>query len=401
MIPLGQFSRLPLPLASDVAIYLNDLLIPLLLLISSVYLIGIKKRFDLPPFWGLLFFWVTLGFLGSIFSLAVGFLSGSQVLIGSLYLIRFIEYVFLYAAIYNLAKIYGRPFIQTSLFLMIGSGFIFATLGLLQYKYFPDFSQFAGFGWDPHFYRVLSTFFDPNFAGLFLTLTLILMIATILLTSVNRLLKLLLTVMMPVIGLAIVLTFSRSSYLALVVGLAVVSFFKSIKIILAGLILACLILLFIPRVQERVIGAINIDETAKLRLENYSKTLVIVKDHWITGVGFDNFRYAQSHYGFLSDKRGVLGTGGHSGSGSDSSLLLVFATTGILGLTVFLIFLGSIFYQSIKLFWQKTATSKALHLAVLASLSAIAIHCQFVNSFFYPWIMLWFFTLLGLTYGET
>lgn len=400
LIPLGQFSRLPLGLNGDVAVYLNDLLIPLFLLLAFVYLIGIKKRFLVPPFLGLLFFWIGFGLLGSIFSLALGFLESSQVLVGSLYLLRFTEYILLYAAIYNLAKIYGSSFSKTALSLMIASGSIFAILGLLQFKYFPDFSQFAGLGWDPHYYRVLSTFFDPNFAGLFLTLTLILIIATILLAPVSKLTRLFLGMLLSVIGLAIVLTFSRSTYLALATGLTVVSFFKSKRIILAGLIFALLIFLFVPRVQERVIGALNIDETAKLRLENYSKTLVIVKDHWLTGVGFDNFRYAQSYYGFLSDKRGVEGTGGHSGSGSDSSLLLVLATSGIFGFAVFLIFLGCVFIKSIKLFYQSTGYQKVLFLTIIASLSAIIVHSQFVNSFFYPWIMLWFFTLLGITYGS-
>ena len=400
LIPLGQFSRLPLGLNGDVAVFLNDLLIPLFLLLAFVYLIGIKKRFLVPPFLGLLFFWVMLAFLGCIFSLAFGFLGSSQVLVGSLYLLRFTEYILLYAAIYNLAKIYDSSFSKTTLSLMITSGFIFAILGLLQFKYFPDFSQFAGLGWDPHYYRVLSTFFDPNFAGLFLTLTLILIIATILLAPVSKLARLFLGMFLSVIGLAIVLTFSRSTYLALATGLTVVSFFKSKKIILAGLILALLIFLFVPRVQERVTGALNIDETAKLRLENYSKTLLIIEDHWLIGVGFDNFRYAQGYYGFLSDKRGVEGTGGHSGSGSDSSLLLVLATSGVFGFAVFLIFLGCVFIKSIKLFYQSTGYQKVLFLTVLASLSAIIVHSQFVNSFFYPWIMLWFFTLLGITYGS-
>lgn len=400
MIPLGQFSRLPLSLSGEVAVYLNDLLIPLFLLFSLVYFIGVKKRFSIPPFFGLLLLWMALGILGSVFSAAVGFLSVTQIVTGFLYLVRFFEYILLYTVIFNLTKTNDAGFLKHVIAIMICSGFIFAILGLLQFKYFPDFSQFAGLGWDPHFYRVLSTFFDPNFAGLFLTLTLILIIATILLVRMNKLLTLLLAAVLPIIGLTIVLTFSRSTYLALVVGLTVISFFKSKKIILGSLILVLLIFLFVPRVQDRVIGALNIDETAKLRLENYSRTLTIIKNHWLTGVGYNNFRYAQGFYGFLNDKRGVLGTGGHSGSGSDSSLLLVFATTGVLGLIVFLIFLGSIFYKSIKLFYQLEGHKKALHLSVLASLSAIIIHSQFVNSFFYPWIMLWFFTLLGITYGS-
>lgn len=395
LIPLGQFSRLPIPFGDDVSLYLNDLLIPLFLFLFFINFLALKKKLEIPPFLGLWFLWLGLGLLGTTASLALGFLPLNQAIVGFLYWIRFLQYPLFFAAVFNLAKD-RTDFVKTCITLMIYSGLVFAFLGFLQYRFFPDFSSLVENGWDPHYYRVLSTFFDPNFAGLFLTLAFLLIASKVLLFPKNWLLWVL---GLFWIGAAIVLTFSRSTYLALATGLTVLGFLKAKKIIISAFIIGILVFLFVPRVQERVIGAINLDETAKLRLENYSKTLTIVKDYWLTGVGFNNFRFAQSYYGFFQEKRGVEQPSGHSGSGSDSSLLLVLATTGIFGLLVFIGLIGNIAYKSYKLYQNGNTQQKFLSLSLLSSLSAIIIHSQFVNSFFYPWIMLWLFLLLGLTYG--
>ena len=83
--------------------------------------------------------------------------------------------------------------------------------------------------------------------------------------------------------------------------------------------------------------------------------------------------------------------GGHSGSGSDSSILLVAATTGIIGLFTFIYLLFAlltIFLKNLK--------SDYLKLATTSSFLALLVHSQFVNSFFFPQIMLLFWVLVGL-----
>ena len=46
--------------------------------------------------------------------------------------------------------------------------FIFANIlfGLIQYFFWPDFTYFNISQWDPHLYRLVSTFFDPTFTAL-------------------------------------------------------------------------------------------------------------------------------------------------------------------------------------------------------------------------------------------
>ena len=118
------------------------------------------------------------------------------------------------------------------------------------------------------------------------------------------------------------------------------------------------------------------------RLENWKKGLEIIKDQPLFGVGFNTLRYAQKDYGFLTSNWRKT----HAGAGLDSSLLFVWATTGLTGLIVFLYFLKGVF--------------KTKSLVIKASLLALIAHSFFNNTLFYPWVIIWFWLILGLEKSE-
>lgn len=121
------------------------------------------------------------------------------------------------AAYFTFAGSVGVVFIKKSLvirWLLVITGGIIAMLGLLQYAFLPDTRFLQTLGWDDHYYRLLGTFLDPNFAGMALVLTLL---ATI---SLHRHMpKSWLISLLILLVVCIALTFSRSSYLALAVAL--------------------------------------------------------------------------------------------------------------------------------------------------------------------------------------
>ncbi|MCA9390579.1 O-antigen ligase family protein, partial [candidate division WWE3 bacterium] len=202
-------------------------------------------------------------------------------------------------------------------------------------------------------------------------------------------------------GIAVVITFSRSSYIAFIAAVGLLGTIKSRKLLLLFIAFALASFIFIPRVQTRVIGALEIDETAKVRLEVYDRTFAIIaEDPWF-GVGFNAFRYAQDREGYFRDERGVNDYGGHAGAGSDSSILFILATTGIPGLILFLSFGITVLFDSIKMYLDKNLPDRfrLYALTVGVSLVALFIHTQFVNSLFYTWIMEWYWVILGLMYG--
>ena len=141
----------------------------------------------------------------------------------------------------------------------------------------------------------------------------------------------------------------------------------------------------VPRVQTRISGVTDPADSAHFRLISWSNTLDIASDNLFLGVGYNSFRYAQKEYGVFDP--GTVG--GHSGAGSDSSFLLVLATTGIIGLIVF----------TLAYFFPIASSISNLtpyRLVLVASLVGLFIESQFVNSLFYPQIMFLWLIFLAL-----
>jgi O-antigen ligase len=150
--------------------------------------------------------------------------------------------------------------------------------------------------------------------------------------------------------------------------------------------------IFVPKVKDRVIGGFTIDVTAQARIESWQNALEIAKDHPFLGIGFNNFRFAQSDYGFFNYPQ----TGNeHSGAGSDSSFLTILATSGILGFVIFIASLTVVLYKSFLL------RKNFLAFATFVSFISIIIHSQFVNSLLFPLIMIWLWFLAGLAFLES
>lgn len=238
------------------------------------------------------------------------------------------------------------------------SGVALAILGLLQLIFFRDLSFLSILGWDPHYFRVVSTFLDPNFAGAFFVLTLILVRKNYF--------------MFAIVYLALLLTFSRSSY-----GMFFISF-TTLALILKSWRLQTLtillfgVLLFSFFLYSRFISLPrNIDRTtsASFRINTWTQGWQLFEKHPILGVGFNAYRYAIRDYK-LADPQFLTGHGSNS---NDSSLLFIASTTGITGLFSFLFFLFSISRNRL----------------MISTLAGLLFHSFFANSLFFPPILLW------------
>lgn len=116
----------------------------------------------------------------------------------------------------------------------LAAGLSIMLLGFLQYIFIPDTRFLSILGWDDHYYRLLSTQLDPNFTGLLLTITLFWWWSTPfswwqwLIHGLNKqqlgwVQQATTIAVSGLLLLAIGLTFSRASWLALLVGLGVVA----------------------------------------------------------------------------------------------------------------------------------------------------------------------------------
>lgn len=386
---VGQMIRLPI-FGEDSALLLNDLFIPALV---AVWLVrGIfTKSIQLPR----MSLWIPL--IGVVMAMILSGLSNfffydqREWISGELYLIRWLEYAALLFIVYDL----GRAEIQRHRFFiaMIGSAVLVAILGFVQLQIFPDFTSMVPQGWDPHIGRLLSTWFDPNFLGGWLAIFAGITLA-LALTRPSR--NFGWWTLFVVLTLAEILTYSRSGYLGFVASIFVVTVVRSRALLFLGALALLSTVLLVPRVQERVLGIRSVDQTAQFRLVSWNNALDIIRDHPFLGVGYNHYKFVQQQRGFVED------VSEHSASGSDSSLLTIFVTTGVVGLGMYLWLYGAICWEFFRTARSPklNAQTKAIALGSLAGMIGLFVHSQFVNGWFYPHIMETVWVLLALTLRE-
>ncbi len=315
-------------------------------------------------------------------TLALNYFPKQAVVTSSFFILRLAAYIFISIVVVNVVK---KNAVEKWLKIFVGTGILFAIAGILQFLIFPNLASLQVFGWDPHMFRLVSTTLDPNFTGLILTFFASFSISLYLYKKGVAYLFIAAFFMA-----CILLTFSRSSYLAIFTAVFTIGAVKSPKTFFLALAVFILSFVIIPQVRDRVVGAILIDETATARLISWQKALTIFSKNPLFGVGYDTYRYAQVKYGFVPGN-GLAG--GHSGAGSDSSFLLVLATTGLIGFSFFIVLI-----VSLAICFKKNLKKNYVSLAISASFVALLVHTQFVNSFMFPQIMLIFWFLTGLSY---
>lgn len=368
----GEFGRFPFG-GGGVSVTLSDLLLSSAIIVSFIWQVGIKKElkyfkiiFLIAPFWLAAF--ISLSF-SSNFS-------------GGLYLIRFILYSLSLWLGYSLSKSLKVAGSFQEIVILISS--ILAFIGLLQMISFPDMKALAVFGFDPHYARLVSTFLDPNFLGAFLNIGI-----SVLLIKYYQIKDLKLLYIFSLIALSIYLTYSRSAYLFFLVQILFWGIFKFKRILLA--VLLCLVLLFFlhPKFQERIYGGLSIDKSSRERFVSWNKGWVLFASQPLTGVGFNNLRTVFAKQNLIQT---YSEDGGHAGAGVDSSILFILATTGIIGIA------GYIY------FWFRVFTADSISSITKFGWGVLMlgflVNSQFINSLFYPPIMLVMFLWIGIMLGE-
>jgi O-antigen ligase len=372
------------------SILLSDIVV---ILVGGIYLSRklinrhLLPKTNINKYLWLFIFW---GGVSLIYSLNI--ILPSEVLKGSLYLIRWIFYALLFYLVLDYIK--DENFAKKYFFWSLISIILVAIGGFIQLIYLPDFAFMREFGWDPHSGRLLSTFFDPNFVGGFFAFALIVVLG-ILLFSQDKKDNLFLAFSAIILFLALILTFSRSAYLGFLISFLFLGAVKSWKIVLVGLMIVVLGFLAVPKSLDRIKSAWAIDESAAARIISWQEGAQIISGHPFIGIGYDNLPYVKSIYGF--DDEGIA----HSAAGIDSSFLTLWATTGIVGLIIYLAIYFGIFWQAIKIYLVKKQTNfaKGFSLGLLAALAGLLVESQFVNSWFYSPIMILFFIFAGILFS--
>ena len=364
---LGPLSKLPLNL-DPVNVYLSDIFVAVL----PVYLILNWKKVssliihDKP---------IKLLVIFIIFAFFTLFISPIRLawperFVSLLYLLRFTAYAGIYPAV--ILETYKNKKNKDKLMLYLNlSGIVLIATGWLQYFLYPDLRNLYYLGWDPHFKRIFALILDPNYLGLLLVFYFLLIHIKGKNQNRNLILKTL-----TLITLAF--TYSRGSFLALLSS-GIYYAYRIKKLFLytgVGLILLFSLVL-LPRpggVGVRLERLFSVVE----RVENWQYAAGITVKNPFFGIGFNTLRYAGKIYKNLP----ADWLTSHSAAGIDNSFLFVASTTGLIGLCLFLYFLVSLFSASGIL-------GKSIIIATV-------VHSLFINSFFFIFVNIWFFTILAI-----
>jgi len=254
--------------------------------------------------------------------------------------------------------------------------------GFIQLEILPNFTAYEILGWDPHQGRLLSTWFDPNFVGGMFAFALPWYLEGIWQKTERK--RALIGLLCALLISAILLTFSRSAYLAALAGIGLWTLHRSWKLSVLGLIAVSLMLTVSTRAQERVGDLVEglssvlensytlPDPSARLRFESWEEGWILFKNSPWIGQGMNRYSDAALHLGTMTDPKS------HSATGADSSLLNVLALTGIFGLIAYV------------MMWAEALKQNSFF---TFGFFGLLIHSIFVNSLFFPLLMapVWIF----------
>ena len=383
----------------------NDLFIPAFFAIWLFRKFSSKESIIFPKNSWLIFAFAIIGSISLLFA-SLHF-DKNDIMTAGLYLFRWIEYASLFFISFDLIK--TNKEVEKISWLFILSGFFLALFGFVQYVIFPDFSFMVPYGWDPHLERLVSTFFDPNFTGMYLVIALTLIISIFYsrkkkkLPLTNRKVNLLtlaekrsvikniffiffLFSVASILALSLILTYSRSSMLALLIVLIFIGILRDKKIILITFIAGFAVLAIFPRFQERLMETFDARTSANKRIESWTNATTILQNtNLAIGIGYNTYRPTQIEFDFINEEELA-----RSGAGTDSSLLLILVTTGIVGFLIYVFLLIKCVQNGYYMYLGNYGYNSAFGLSFTAIILALLMHSQFVNSLLYPFLMIFF-----------
>lgn len=355
-----------LPLFASTSISFIDLCIGLIFLLNIPYFYRHRKILSQQKL-----FKATAQFLiVALASLLVAspLYSFSQLFIGSLYLVRILCCMSMLFVPFHFSFRHIR--------ILIGG---FVLLGFMQYILYPNLRYLLYLGWDDHYLRLFGSLLDPNFSGVLF----VLMGLTLLIRPDGKKSELIDYVIALMIFGALLLTYSRSAYIiAFIAALSLTIAKKKLHYLLILLLIFASGLVLLPKKLPS--EGVDLLRTASIsaRAHEYKKATQIIKDNPLLGIGYNTYRYARESYFGQEPSQFPA----HAAAGVPNSYLFILATTGIIGFTFFINWLGAL--------WNEYARRSAVAIPLL-----VAYMCSglFDNTLVYPFIMLWVLLVLKQT----
>lgn len=395
LLVIAQLGRFPVLTTGqkEAPLLFNDLLVSGL--VAAGVLVALQRRrafLDGPAALGLLF--AGVGALSAALAIPRFELTLFQFTFSAGYLVRWLLYFGIYLVGINFIR---RGDVQSVWGTLEAAVLVFAAFGIFQSLFLPGFAQMVYpeaelyAQWDPQGRRLVSTFLDPNFAGILIAMTLIVQLARLPFGVQVAMWK-------PVLLFAaLILTLSRSSFFAFLCGGLVILVARKLskRVLRVSALLSLLVIPFLPRILDFALTYNKLslaDPSLLARFVAWARAIQVFGDHPILGVGFNTYGYVQEHYGF-----GPIYV---SSFGLDGGLLFIAVMTGVVGLLLYVGMTGWVLVRCRRV-WRddsRSAEDRALCLGTAAATVALVIHSLFLNSLLYPFLMEALWVLWALTF---
>jgi O-antigen ligase len=268
---------------------------------------------------------------------------------------------------------WSREWLGATWILLAGMAVVFAAVGVYQYAtrdVFWNPKVLVGNAYAP-FYRVNSVFWDPSIYGRFLVVA-ILASLVLAVHGATRRVAIAAAAVVVAAWIGLVFSFSQSSFVALVVGVAIVAWFAWGRKTLALLGLIAVIVLVaglaMPSVRHH-----SLNSASGGRFKLVKNGIVIAAHHPVQGVGIGGFKKA------YAKKTGLTGKEPKAAASHDTPVTVA-AETGIVGLALFGWLLIAAFLLAFRGVRPSFAGRVCMILGVV--LAAIGVHSLFYNAFF-------------------
>jgi O-antigen ligase len=391
-VVLGQIAKIPL-VSIDIKtapVLVSDLLALSLgvWLLASVLISG-KLRLDRTTLLLAGFIVVNvlaIGVAALRFDLTVG-----QVAFSSLYLIRWSLYALLYLFALTVLRRGAAPRLVR---VTVAACAAFAAFGIIQSIFLPNFAfiiypdAIPYVDWDVQGNRLVSSFLDPNFAGAFIMFGLLYAHAQAAEQKPSY-------PLLTLFWVALVLTLSRSSLIASVFGLGLLTSrtrsFRRLFLPLAAFALTATL------IADRLVEFASsynkltlLEPSALSRLTSWLLAWRVFADNPIIGVGYNTFGIVRAAYG--------SSVSGNTAFGADGGVLYLGAVSGIVGIMLLCSVLWRLAARGLRCYRAQALPTnvRVLGLTLHAWIPSLVIHSAASNSIFHPLIIGPMFLLGGV-----
>lgn len=253
--------------------------------------------------------------------------------IALLYNLRLLTYLFSipYVTYYFMAEIRSLKHLKKGILIII---MLIIASAFFQYTFYPNLRNLLYLGWDPHLYRVFGVFFEPYLAATAFGMIFYYLLE---LHSSRKVFTYLKYVLIFLSLILLALTFSRTAYLAFAfVTLFYLCLRKRWLYMGLFLVLFAGVIIIIPKPEG--VG-INLLRTFSVftRVENTKQGIEMWRKDPYFGVGYNRVGFAR-----IENKTNINTEASHAGSSYHSSFITILASTGWIGLLLFIVILHSL-----------------------------------------------------------